>query len=189
MTTEQQESAEGQGTRLCTAGSKSPNPCRREATEPFWADEDGPPELCAEHAERIRRMEERDNLFTTLYSMQEWMAGAVKESRDPDLERYAYTMRDKAEEDLWPAMVAATAALLIASQSQDEKPLAPEQAERLAVLLLRSDALNNARAILEDLPEKTFVAHVRWEIVAPLKLMGEEVNEEVSRYKREIGLE
>jgi hypothetical protein len=187
MTTGRTESVEGQAARLCRAGSKSPNPCWRPATTNAYEDET---EIwhCAEHAEMIRRIYERDELFSTLYSMQEWIAGPVKKSEDDDLQRYAYTMRDKAEEELWPVMVAQRAARLIASQAQGEKPLSREQAERLAVLLLRSDALNNARTILEDLPEETFVATVRWEITAALKLMSEETAAEVRRYKRGIGL-
>jgi hypothetical protein len=186
MSTERPESAEGQGAVLCRAGSKSPNPCWRLATTNAF----GEPEIwhCAEHAELIRSTIERDELFPTLYTMHEWIAGAVKESENTDLERYAFTMRDKAEEDLWPAMVAQKAASLIAGQRQDEKPLAPEQAQRLAVLLLRCDALSDARAILEGLPEEAFGTSDRWAITAALMIMSEEANAEASRYKREIGL-
>jgi hypothetical protein len=187
MTTERPESAEGQGTRLCRAGSKGPNPCWRPATTNAY---EGEPEIsyCAFHAELIRRIDERYDLLATLYIMQDWIAGPVKASEDDDLKSYAYTMRDKAEEDLWPAMVAQKAASLIAGQRQDEKPLAPEQAQRLAVLLLRCDALSDARAILEGLPEEAFGTSDRWAITAALMIMSEEANAEASRYKREIGL-
>jgi hypothetical protein len=121
--------------------------------------------------------------------MGEWKAGPVKASRDDDPEQYAYAMRDKAEDDLRPAEVAQRAALLIAERRQGEAPLAPEQARYHAELLLRADALSDARALLEGLPEEAFGTAVRWQITAWLKLMSEESAAEALRYKREIGLE
>ncbi len=50
---------------LCRAGSKTPNPCWREATEKQFP-EDGGPTLCPEHARLVRTSEEKDAWWLAL---------------------------------------------------------------------------------------------------------------------------
>lgn len=185
--TEERGERRGEGERpLCHFGSKSDRPCWREATERVW-EEDAEPTVCAEHARYHRLGLEEDALHTALYSLGEWIAGPVKSAHLEELTRFAYEMRDEAEREFWRASVATRAARLVAEQGPGEPELSGAQAEGLAVALLRSDALNHARAILEDLPEEAFGHRSRWPIVAALNVLSEPTNEEVERRRRGLG--
>jgi hypothetical protein len=92
--------------------------------------------------------------------------------------------------ELWPAIVRAKAAELIAIQGPDAAPLSFEQAERVAELRLRSDALFEARAVLEDprlVSEEALGARSRWQLAAALEAASTQASAEHTRYRREIG--
>jgi hypothetical protein len=55
--------------------------------------------------------------------------------------------------------------------------------------MLRVDALMNTRTFLEDLPNEVLGGHERWLMVDALCDAYDAANEEVNRYRREVGLE
>jgi hypothetical protein len=78
-------------------------------------------------------------------------------------------MRERAEREYWPVAVAVKAAELIAGQPQGEKPLTTAQAERLAELMLPSEAL-------EDASGEIFGGANRWAMIAGVALAAEEAS-------------
>jgi hypothetical protein len=137
----------------------------------------------------MRLGEKTDELFFALEEMQEWIAAKVRSTHETPLQRHAYTMREEAEAEYWRASVEAYAARLIAEQPEHERPLSREQARRLGALILRADALGEARVTLEDAPDDLFGGvGARWRIVAALQALGDEASEEHEHYKREVGI-
>ena len=61
-----------------------------------------------------------------------------------------------------------------------------EQAEEVALAMMRADAFNNARAILEDLREEAFGTHDRWALCAILAAAHEAANAEYRRISAEV---
>ncbi len=64
-----------------------------------------------------------------------------------------------------------------------------EQSEELTRRIVGADGLNDARTVLEDAPEEVLGRRNRWAMVDALVGAASAANEEVIRYKRELGLE
>ena len=172
----------------CRFASSTDHPCWREATSAAHFDP-GTPRYCPEHVEAMRLGEKTDEMLFALEELQEWIAAKVRSTHETPLQRHAHTMRETAEAEYWRARVEADAARLIAEQPEHERPLSREQARRLGELMLRADALGEARVTLEDAPDDLFGGvGARWRIVAALQALGDEACREHERYKQEVGL-
>lgn len=137
--------------------------------------------------------EKTDGLHYALDALEEWLKSRTFED-DPagDLERHALYMRDKVVEEYALASESARAAHLAAQEGPPEPggpSPASEEWEHLARLIMRSDAFNNARTILEGIPQERFGAHHdKWATIAALIAAHDEAAGECERYKRGLGL-
>jgi hypothetical protein len=146
----------GSSAPRCHWGSKTDRPCWREAVETRFLDDDGPPNLCAEHARMVGLNDEMEQWYMDLCAIEEWIKGPVREARGEDLERIAFNARDEARREYGSLAVRAYAAQMVADPGPPESgevTLSLEQEEEIARRIMRADA-----------------------------------NEEVSRYKEELGL-
>jgi hypothetical protein len=103
--------------------------------------------------------DEVEDLQLALDQLAEWMPTVPKETTA--LLNAVYDQRVALELRYLEALAKADTARLIADGrargGRREYPnLSPEQAEELALAMMRPDAFNDARAILEDLPEEAF---------------------------------
>ncbi len=172
---------------MTPVGVKTDNPCPREATERRFADA-GTPDMCAPRARLSELSEKEDGWRYTLDQLEEILRGPVV-AEDPygHLERIITNARDEAREHYARAHGRAQAAH-IAADDHDER-LTPEQSERLAVLVARSDAFADTRTLVEDAPEDVLGLRDRWLIVDALTRASEEAGAEHVSYKSEIGLD
>jgi len=67
-----------------------------------------------------------------------------------------------------------------------EPRLTSEQSEELTRRIIRADSFVNARTALEDLPDDAL--RDKWTTIHALVVAADEANEEVVRYKAELGL-
>jgi hypothetical protein len=82
--------------------------------------------------------------------------------------------------------VKASAAWRVADRG--EEPLDLETVERVEASFIRSDVLNTARAILEDLPESAFGgSDRRWRVVAVLQAAHDAASAAFKSAKQEVG--
>ncbi len=174
----------------CRMGRKTDSPCWREAVAPRFADEDEPI-LCPEHARVVELNDEMEDWYRNLLTITEWVEGPVRDTGDEDLQRLAYNARDEARREYGRLAVRAHAARLVADQGPPEPgeiTLTLNQAEELARRIMRADALNDARTTLEDLDEDVLRLRDKWATIDALALAATDANEDVGRYKEEIGL-
>ena len=145
----------------CISGASSANPCPRKATEHRWP-HDTEPTLCSEHARLAELTDEVDDLRLALDQLHEWIQATPK--HHDALIHAVYDQRDALERRYLEALTRERGAELIADgrlrDGRREYPnvSSEEQAEEVALAMVRGDAFNDARAILEDLPEETFGA-------------------------------
>jgi hypothetical protein len=144
--------------------------------------------MATENIDPTEARRELDEALDALDKMQTWIAAEAAGPEETPLQRHAFDMRVKAEEELWPLMVEAKALELMAARGPDDKPLAHHDAKYLATLMLRSDRLTEACITLEDLPEEALGGRSRWPIIAALKSVGAGVSEEITISVRELGL-
>jgi hypothetical protein len=64
-----------------------------------------------------------------------------------------------------------------------------EQEEEFARPIMRADALNDARRVLEDLDESSLKLRDKWTTIDLLANAAANANEEVSRYREELGIQ
>lgn len=168
----------------CHVGSKSDNPCPREATECFRAE--GPePNMCAPHARAYRLGAEEDGWYYALEKLEEWTRAAAEDDMFGQLEQAMTNVRDEVREH-YAAAHARWKAAGVAADDHDGR-LSFEQAERMAALLIRCDGLANACTKLQDAPEDTFGALDKWLIVDTLAKASSAASEDYERYQRGIG--
>ena len=186
--TETQPPADSEELPRCRMGSKSEKPCWRPAVEKLYPDE-SEPTLCHEHAGEMRLVREAEEWQSVLYDIEEWKRGPVAEARSGYLERLVWKMLEEAREGFAKASAAAYTAKLVADlgpPEEGEPRLTPEQSELLTQLIIRADSFVNARAALEDLPDEA--VSDRWVTIHALVTAADEANEEVNRYKAELGI-
>jgi hypothetical protein len=169
----------------CQWGIHSENPCLREATE--QGPDEVVPNLCSAHARCIALGQDEDDWHYALEKLEEWSRNAAEEGISEHLDIRMTKARDEVREQYARAHTAAEAARFAANNHDGR--LAPEQVEKLAVLMHRADAFADARTLLEDMPESAFGASDKWVVVDVLSRSVREACEEHERYKREIGLE
>ncbi len=168
----------------CRMGSKSDNPCPREATERFRAE--GPePNMCAPHARACELGHEEDGWHYALDKLEEWVRAASEDDPFGALEQVMTKARDEARERYAAAHARCRAADLAANDRDGRTT--PEQRERMAVLMVRCDSFADARTMLEDTPEVTFGLVDKWLIVDTLAKAANAAQEEHEHYKRGIG--
>ena len=173
----------------CIEGAKSDNPCPRKATEYRWP-HDTEPTLCREHARLAELTDEADDLRIALDQLHEWIQATPK--HHDALIHAVYDQRDVLERRYLEALTRERGAELIADGrargGQREYPnVSPEQAEEVALAMMRGDAFNDARAILEDLPEEAFGAtRDRWVLCAILEAAHEAASAEYRRISAEV---
>jgi hypothetical protein len=175
----------------CRMGDKTDKPCWREAVETQFLDDDGPPTLCAEHARVVEINDEMECWYRSLLTITEWVEGPVAEARDADLERIASNARDEARREYGRLAVRARAAGMVADPGPPEPgevTLSLEQEEEIVRRMMRADALNDARRVLEDLSEDVLKLRDKWATIDALALAADDANEEVSRYKEDLGI-
>lgn len=174
---------ERQSVPRCTVGSNGEHPCPRQATKTLWPGE-AEPTLCDEHARTMELGAEVDDLLFALDQLGEWIQSVPKENNA--LLNAVYDQRDTLERRYLEAAVKLRGAKLIADgkvkAGRREYPaVSPEQAEDVAIALMRADAFNDARAVLEGLPDEAFGEHDRWVICAFLAAEHEAANAECQR--------
>lgn len=173
----------------CRMGSKTDNPCWRDAVLPRFIDEDEP-RLCHEHAAVVEANDGMQDWYMNLQAIDEWIKGPVAETKDADLERLAYNMRDESRREYGALAVRAHAAGMVADRGPiepGEASLSLEQEEELARFLGREEALNNVRSVLEDADEDDFKLRDKWAAVDVLALAAEETHEEATRFREGLG--
>ena len=190
MTAHEATSGAGAEHPRCLEKNPVGRPCWRAAVERRYSN-DEEPTICAEHLRAYELILKRDELLRYLDMLGAWIATwddpSVGETR---LQHHAFTIRGKLVEELWEATLEAEATEDIAEQGPDEEPLTLEQAKRGAKLTLCSGALSDARCMFEDLqmvPEESFGTGSRWHFAAALHAVGEDVNAEYDRLRRERG--
>lgn len=174
---------------LCHYGSSTDRPCWREATETMFCEEK--PNLCPEHLRAVEASHREEGLRYALDALEEWMRSKTAEA-DPtgDLERHGLIMRENILSEYALAVERAQAAHHVAQEGPPkpgEPSLTVEESLERTRRLIRSDAVTNARTMLEDTPEDKFGAHDKWVIVAALNAAARAAGEEYRRYHREGG--
>ena len=175
----------------CISGAGTDNPCEREATEyrDRWPGAPGPT-LCKEHARLAELTDETDDLRIALDQLHEWIQ-SIPKGHDA-LIHAVYDQRDALERRYLEELASERGAELIADgrvrDGRREYPnvSSEEQAEEVALAMIRSDAFNDARAILEDLPEEAFGTHDRWVLCAILEAAHEAASAEYWRISSEV---
>ena len=174
----------------CISGASSANPCPRKATEHRWP-HDTEPTLCSEHARLAELTDEVDDLRLALDQLHEWIQATPK--HHDALIHAVYDQRDALERRYLEALTRQRGAELIADgrlrDGRREYPnvSSEEQAEEVALAMVRGDAFNDARAILEDLPEETFGAmRDRWVLCAVLMAAHEAASAEYRHISSEV---
>lgn len=171
---------------LCRVGSRTERPCWREVTHKRWEDE-AEPTVCAEHADLSKLIDDRDALLMDIDALEEWMKKV--ETHSGEMERLRFKMLDALRAECAWLAIEVLAAKLVADQAPPESgepQISGEQGLELARRLVRSDAFNNARAVLEDLSEDEAPVD-RWAMVGVVAAAAETAHEEFNSYKREIG--
>jgi hypothetical protein len=172
----------------CHAGSRSDNPCPRQATEYRWPDSGGPT-LCPEHARVAFLADDADELRDALDQLQEWIQTVPSEHQA--LVNSVHDQRDELQRRYLEAVVKFSGARVIAdgrklSGEREYPNVSPEQAEDMALAFIRPDSFNNARGIHECLPEEAFGSHDRFVLSAVLEAAYREASEEYRRISRKI---
>ena len=170
----------------CPVGSRTENPCWREAntTSPRSGTL-----LCEEHARASGLAEEYDYWSLAEGVTSDWLRVAEYWEHD-DLERLARIAHEEAKAATRRAQARAGLAYEIADAPPpgEGKPrLTLEQEERLAVLADRADSFNNAYTALED-AEGFADEDRRQRIMGVLSEASKAANEEHARYREELGL-
>ena len=172
----------------CHAGRATDHPCPRQATEYRWPEAEVP-SLCAEHMRAAELCDEADDLHNALDQLHEWIQSLSR--KNDALIHFVYDQRDALERRYLEALAKSQGALLVASgrvrDGRREYPnVSPERAEEVALAMIRPDAFNDARAILEDLPEEAFGTHDRWVLCAVLEAAHEAASAEYWRISSEV---
>jgi hypothetical protein len=147
-------------------------------------------DMCPEHLMELEAGEDADYWIHALDKIEEWIRGPVTDEPAGDLQSLAYNARDEARREYARFAVEAEAAKLVADgHPRDEQAEANLEITRR---IMHADALANARAIFEDLPEgllETVLKRVdKWLIIDALDTATTEASEEAERYKREARL-
>ena len=169
---------------LCAIGSSTDEPCRRQATERRWP-EDEEPTICREHALLFELDERAEEMNGDLETLHAWIAqllvpGGRGLGDRIDLERRLRDTLETLIRDYVALKIRQRGAEIIADQRpQDGKPyLLPEESEDLARFTMVSDAYTNAIRVLEDLPADVFGAYDKWLVIGAVALAKEGVKEE-----------
>lgn len=179
----------------CRAGSKTDNPCPREATTWMYPEDRDYP-MCEEHARANELAFEAMDRDITESITADWLRIARAWGFE-DLEQLAINAHESAKEESLKAEARASLAREIADapRNADERPnLTREQDQKLRELVRRGDSLNDAYTTLEDAPlkqfgdEETSAEKARRRILAVLAGERDKGWEEAYRYKEELGL-
>lgn len=132
----------------CRWGSATDNRCWRTAVE---QDPGSEAWVCARHAELAEATKEEDAWFFALESVRAFVESETeKRGTAGEFAEIAYTFRDAVTERAARAAVEARAAEVLARQGPDDPEPEEEMRRRHgAQLLVRSDAMTNALAILD----------------------------------------
>jgi hypothetical protein len=144
-----------------------------------------------EHARAVQLAEEAEHALHNLTTLQEAFEAHMEDGtfeRNPALEERALSRLEKMRREYARAYTEHRAAQVVV-QWEEEPELTYEQREKLARLMLRADALMNTRTLLEDLPDEALGGHERWLMVDAICDAYDAANEEVERYKLELGLD
>jgi hypothetical protein len=174
----------------CHCGRKTEHPCWRTATTRLFG-KDEELNLCDEHAREIQLADEAEHRLHNLNTTEEWIKHSSETSlfdQQPDLEQVAFMRIEEQRREYARAYTEHRAAQVVAGW-EGEPNLTYEQREKLARLMLRVDALMNTRTLLEDLPDEVLGGHERWVMVDAICDAYDAANEEVERYKLELGLD
>jgi hypothetical protein len=143
--------------KLCSFWRRSGDAvmCWREATVPYRLDNPEGPKVCAEHKLVYDLEDEAEGYLESLQGLHEWIREGPEKDRTDRLRDVAYGQRDELERLYLGARIKADAARMVADQDQGETPrLDLEMAQEIARTLICAEALVNARATLEDLPDE-----------------------------------
>jgi hypothetical protein len=172
----------------CHAGAKTDNPCLRPATETRWLDSPEPT-LCAECARHIRLAEQADEVLFAIDQMSEWVREASQDERRDfaGLERRLREVYDS----LLTEYAELSAKVLAAQRMADgatPSDVPFEDAVKASRALMVSDALSNARYVVEGAPEESLglASLDKWATLGSLLLVGEEVSDEFHRARAEV---
>jgi hypothetical protein len=170
----------------CHSGRATDHPCERQATEYRWPDA-GEPTLCAEHMRAAELSDQADDLRDALDRLHEWIQSLS--TKNDALIHAVYDQRDALERRYLEVLGELQGALVVANgrvrEGQREYPkVSQEERDKefeLGLAHLRADAFNDARAILEDLPEEAFGRHDRWVLCGILAAAHDAANTEHER--------
>jgi hypothetical protein len=174
----------------CHAGSKTDRPCWREAAFPRFLDEDELT-LCAEHHRVVDENDDLERAYRRLQAIDQWVKGPVAEAGDEDLERIAFNARDEARREYGRIAVRAHAASMVAERGPLEAggvALSYGQEEEIARCMMREEAFNAARSVLEDVDEDAVRLRDKWATIDALALAADDAAEEVHGYLEELGV-
>jgi predicted DNA-binding WGR domain protein len=175
---------------LCQAGMSTENPCPRPATEGGFFGEDEPT-LCPEHARLHELSEDVDVWHLAVEKLDGWVSEIKADDAwgYDELERLLINTRDEARTRYAGAVAAARCAEKAARPKEAVSgALTRNQSERLAGLINDADSFVDARTLVEDTPPEVLLRRDRWVMVDALDRAANAANEEVERYKEEIGL-
>lgn len=118
----------------------------------------------------------------------------VPVSDDPygNLDRLATNVRGEARREYARVAAEICVAERIALQGPpgEGKPsLAPEQLDKLARLVTKAGSFVDARTLVENAPKEVLEQRDRWVIVDVLDTAAEKADEELGRYKAELGFD
>ncbi|MCA1717287.1 MAG: hypothetical protein LC781_10795 [Actinobacteria bacterium] len=175
----------------CRAGSRTGNPCPREATTWMHPENRDYP-MCGEHARAYELALESMGRSVTEDVTGDWLRIARAWGFE-DLERLAFNARESAKEEFLKAEARAELAREVAdapckSRKDRIANLTPEQDAESRRLISRADALVNARTALEDHATGKMDEEALRRTLGVLVEEGERATEEAHRYHEEIGI-
>jgi hypothetical protein len=172
----------------CHVGAKSEDPCPRQATEYRWPESEEPT-VCAEHMRVLEFADKADDLRDALDQLRRWIQSLPSE--DTALIDALYDQRDDLERRYFEVVTKWRGARLIADGrklrgGREYPEVSPEQAEEAGLALMRGDAFNDARSILEGLPDEAFVSADRFVLCGFLQAAHKAAGAEYERISREV---
>jgi hypothetical protein len=193
QTTTPPESREDHQETRCRWGSRGDNRCWREGVVPRW-DADPSLMVCEEHHLALERGEAAEELSLNLDALHDVIMDElerIEEHHDGGhrVRDLLYEKREALEREYLEAFVKSKAAWRVADRGPDEEPLGLEATERGEALLVRSEGLTDALAVLEALPAEAFGRADRWQITAVVDLAAREgatLDAEAERLRREL---
>jgi hypothetical protein len=148
--------------------------------------------VCEEHRLALDRGEAAEELSLNLDALHDVIMDELERIEEHHegghrVRDLLYLQREALEREYLDALVKSRAAWRVADRAPNEDPLELETTERVEALLVRSEGLTDALAVLEALPAEAFGRADRWQLAAVVaEASREKPDAEAERMRRAL---